>query len=171
MFLRQTQLENLRATSNYLIPALEQLEMQMQLLLEGNIMRQISLESIQKKLAKKNAELLEVQALRKKLALREKNISDDIESLQNQKVEIIFMQVKRQIKNEKLDVSSGSVLPLLEAIRNSQQSSDDTHSVEKIVTQADDSILDAHGKTEFDSVDKLDSISKTTETGRDINEH
>ena len=134
-------------------------------------MRQISLESIQKKLAKKNAELLEVQALRKKLALREKNISDDIESLQNQKVEIIFMQVKRQIKNEKLDVSSSSVLPLLEAIRGSQQSSDDTYSVETIVTQADDSIPDAHGKTEFDSVDKLDSISKTTETGRDINEH
>lgn len=171
MFLRQTQLENLRATSNYLIPALEQLELQMQLLLEGNIMRQISLESIQKKLAKKNAELLEVQALRKKLALREKNISDDMESLQNQKLEIIFMQVKRQIKNEKLDVSSGSVLPLLEAIRGSQQSSDDTYSVETIVTQADDSIPDSHGKTELDFVDNLDSISKITETGRDINEH
>lgn len=134
-------------------------------------MRLVSFDSIQKKLDKKNAELAKIRSLRKKLADREKNISLDIDNLQNQKVEAIFLQVKRQIKHENLDLSSGSVLPLLEAIRGSQQSFDDTHLVEKIVTQADDSILDAHGKTEFDSVDKLDSVSKITETRRDINEH
>lgn len=95
-------------------------------------MRLLSLESIQKKLDKKNAELLEVRALRKKLAEREKNISADIAFLQNQKVEAIFLQVKRGIKHENLDVSSADILPLLEALRNNQQLLNDTNSVEKV---------------------------------------
>ena len=169
--MRKNQIEKLRVASGELVPSLEQLEEQIETFWREKFMRQLSFESIQKKLDKKNAELVEVRSLRKKLADKEKNICSDIESLQNQKVEAIFLQVKRQIKHENLDLSSGSVLPLLEAIRSSQQSSDDTHLVEKIVTQADDSILDAHGKTEFDSVDKLDSVSKITETRRDINEH
>ena len=70
-----------------------------------------------KKLDKKNADLLKVRSLRKKLAYKKRNICADIESLQNQKVELIFLQVKRQIKNEKLDISSGSILPLLEVLR------------------------------------------------------
>lgn len=134
-------------------------------------MRQLSLDSILKKLDKKNAELIEVRALRKKLADREKNICADIESLQNQKLEVIFLQVKRQIKHENLDVSSNSVLPLLEALRGSQHSANDTNSEEKVVTQADNFISDSQGKTELDSVDNLDSISKITETERSINEH
>ena len=119
-------------------------------------MRLMSFNSIQKKLDKKNAELLEVRSLRKKLADREKNICADIEYLQNQKVELIFLQVKREIKNEKLDISSGSVLPLLQALRSSQPSSDDTSSEEKIVTQAKVSLADT---------------SKITETERNIDEH
>ena len=110
-------------------------------------MRQLSFEAIEKRLAKKNAELVEVRSLRKKLADREKNICADIESLQNQKVEVIFLQVKREIKNEKLDVTSGSVLPLPEALRSSQHSVAESSSAEKIETQADDSISDAEGKT------------------------
>ena len=119
-------------------------------------MRLLSFDSIQKKLDKKNAELAKVRALRKKLADREKIISLDIENLQNQKVEAIFLQVKREIKNEKLDISSGSVLPLLQALRSSQTSSDDTSSEEKIVTQANVSLADT---------------SKITETKRNIDEH
>ena len=56
-------------------------------------MRLLSFDSIQKKLDKKNAELAKVRSLRKKLADREKIISLDIDTLQNQKVEAIFLQV------------------------------------------------------------------------------
>ncbi len=119
-------------------------------------MRLISFDSIQKKLDKKNSELLKVRSLRKKLADKEKNICADIEFLQNQKVELIFLQVKRQIKNEKLDISSGSVLPLLQALRSNQPPSDDTSSEEKIATQANVSPID---------------LSKITETERIIDEH
>ena len=41
--------------------------------------------------------------------------------MQNEKVEFIFAQVKKEIKNENLDVSSGSVLSLLEVLRKNQQ--------------------------------------------------
>ena len=119
-------------------------------------MRLMSFDSIQKKLDKKNAELLEVRSLRKKLAEKEKNICADIEYLQNQKVELIFLQVKREIKNEKLDISSGSILPLLQALRSSQSSSDDTSSEEKNLTQANVSLVDP---------------TKISDTGRNIDEH
>ena len=195
--MRQEQVEKLRASADHLLAALEQLEQEMQSLnedsesdkelwclarslyvrqpveekiLEGNIMRQMSFEAIEKRLAKKNAELVEVRTLRKKLADREKNICADIESLQNQKVEVIFLQVKREIKNEKLDVSSGSVLPLLEALRSSQHFVADAISAEKIETQADDSVCVSQGKTELDFAEKVDSVSKITETERAINE-
>ena len=181
--LRRTQLEKLRASSSDLIPSLEQLELQMKSLNGDSdfdkqlwhfarllytdaafiknfggttFMRLLSFDSIQKKLDKKNAELAKVRSLRKKLADREKIISLDIENLQNQKVEAIFLQVKREIKNEKLDISSGSVLPLLQALRSSQPSSDDTSSEEKIVTQANVSLADT---------------SKITEIERNIDEH
>ena len=119
-------------------------------------MRLISFDSIQKKLDKKNSELLKVRSLRKKLADKEKNICADIEFLQNQKVELIFLKVKREIKNEKLNISSGSILPLLQALRSNQSSSDNTSSEEKIVTQTNVSLAD---------------MSKITETGRNIDEH
>ena len=195
--LREKQAKKLRATFEKLIPSLEKLEQQMQSLsedsetdrelrslarslymgqsveekiLEGDTMRQMSFEAIEKRLAKKNAELVEVRSLRKKLADREKNICADIESLQNQKVEVIFLQVKREIKNEKLDVTSGSVLPLLEVLRNSQKSVAEASSVEKIEPQADDSVSDAQGKTELKFAEKVDSVAKITETERAINE-
>ena len=127
-------------------------------------MRLLSFDSIQKKLDKKNAELAKVRALRKKLADREKIISLDIENLQNQKVEAIFLQVKREIKHENLNVSSGSILPLLEALRNHQQSSNDTNLVEEIANQTNNSLADSDKKTELDFDENLDSISKITET-------
>ena len=133
-------------------------------------MRQMSFATIEKRLAKKNSELQEVRAMRKKLAEREKEISADIETLQNQKVEIIFLQVKKEMKNEKLDVSSGSVLPLLEALRNTQQMMSDKNSVEEDMPKSDDSANDAEEKTKLDLSDKVDSQNKIAEAERTGNE-
>ena len=130
-------------------------------------MRLLSFDSIQKKLDKKNAELAKVRALRKKLADREKIISLDIENLQNQKVEAIFLQVKREIKHENLNVSSGSILPLLEALRNHQQSSNDTNSVAEVDNQTNISLASSDKKTELDFGENLDSISKILETSEE----
>ena len=77
-------------------------------------MRQISYKSIEKKLEKKNGELVELRDFRKKLDAKEKEICAEIERLQNEKVEYIFAQVKKEIKNENLDISSGSILSLVE---------------------------------------------------------
>ena len=84
-------------------------------------MRQINFEMIEKKLAKKNAELQEVRETRQKLLDKEKEISASIDKLQNQKIEVIFEQVKKEIKSENLNVSSASILPLLEVLRNNRQ--------------------------------------------------
>ena len=67
-------------------------------------MRQISYKSIEKKLEKKNDELVELRNFRKKLDAKEKEICAEIERLQNEKVEFIFAQVKKEIKNENLDI-------------------------------------------------------------------
>ena len=69
-------------------------------------MRQISFKTIEKNLQKKNAELVELRDFRRKLDAKEKEICAEIEKLQNEKVEFIFTQVKKEIKNENLDVSS-----------------------------------------------------------------
>ena len=131
-------------------------------------MRLISFDSIQKKLDKKNSELAKIRALRKKLADREKIISGDIENLQNQKVEAIFLQVKRQIKHENLNVSSGSILPLLETLRNHQHSSNDTNSVAEVDNQTNNSLADSDKKTELDFGENIDSISKSPETPEEL---
>ena len=131
-------------------------------------MRLLSFDSIQKNLNKKNAELAKVRSLRKKLADREKIISLDIDNLQNQKVEAIFLQVKRQIKHENLNVSSGSILPLLEALRNHQHSSNDTNSVAEVDNQKNISLANSNKKTELDFGYNLDSISKSPETPEEL---
>ena len=131
-------------------------------------MRLLSFDSIQKKLDKKNAELAKVRALRKKLADREKIISLDIDNLQNQKVEAIFLQVKREIKHENLNVSSGSILPLLDALRNHQQSSNDTNSMGKVANQTNNTLADSDKKTELDFGENLDSTYKIPETPEEL---
>ena len=95
-------------------------------------MRQISFKAIEKNLQKKNAELVELRDFRRKLDAKEKEICADIEKLQNEKVEFIFAQVKKEIKNENLDVSSGSILPLLEVLRKNQQIMNPETTSEKI---------------------------------------
>jgi len=84
-------------------------------------MRQTNFELLDKKLAKKNAELQEVRETRKKLEDKEKAIKSAIEKLQNQKIEIIFEQVKKEIKSENLNVTSSAVMPLLEVLRKNHQ--------------------------------------------------
>ena len=79
------------------------------------------LKMLEKKLAKKNAELLEVRDFRKKLDDKEKEICSAIEKIQNQKIEIIFEQVKKEIRNKNLDISSASVLTIIDALKNNQQ--------------------------------------------------
>ena len=96
-------------------------------------MRQISFKTIEKKLEKKNGELVELRDFRRKLDAKEKEICADIEKLQNEKVEFIFTQVKKEIKNENLDVSSGSILSLLEVLRKNQQIMNPETTSEEIV--------------------------------------
>lgn len=76
--------------------------------------------SLEKKLEKKNAELLEVRDFRKKLDDKEKEICAEIEKLQNHKIEIIFAEIKKEVQTANLDVSSASILPVLEALRKNQ---------------------------------------------------
>ena len=84
-------------------------------------MNQISFKAIEKKLEKKKFELMEIRESRRKLDDKEKEICAAIDKLQNQKVEVIFEQVKKEIKSENLDISSESILPMLEALRNNQR--------------------------------------------------
>lgn len=95
-------------------------------------MRQISFKTIEKNLQKKNAELVELRDFRRKLDAKEKEICAEIEKLQNEKVEFIFTQVKKEIKNENLDVSSSFILPLLEVLRKNQQIMNPETTSEKI---------------------------------------
>ena len=84
-------------------------------------MKQLSLKMLDKKLEKKNSELVEVRNFRKKLDDKEKEICAAIDKLQNQKVEVIFAQVKKEIKNNNLNISSASILTIIDALKNNQQ--------------------------------------------------
>ena len=95
-------------------------------------MRQSSFKTIEKKLEKKNAELVELRDFRRKLDAKEKEICAEIEKLQNEKVEFIFAEVKKEIKNENLDISSGSILSLVEVLRKNQQIMNPEATSEKI---------------------------------------
>ena len=99
-------------------------------------MRQISFKSIEKKLERKNAELVEVREFRKKLDDKEKEICVAIDKLQNRKVEAIFEQVKKEIKNKNLDITSASVLTIVDALKGNQQIlSGDKNSAEVVETE------------------------------------
>ena len=99
-------------------------------------MRQISFKAIEKKLERKNAELVEVREFRKKLDDKEKEICMAIDKLQNRKVEAIFEQVKKEIKNKNLDITSASVLTIVDALKGNQQIlSGDKNSAEVVETE------------------------------------
>ena len=101
-------------------------------------MRQVNFEMIEKKLAKKNAELQEIRETRQKLSDKEKNsrkkICATIDKLQNQKIEVIFEQVKKEIKSENLNVSSASIMPLIEVLRNNRQVENSENKTTEIIS-------------------------------------
>lgn len=135
-------------------------------------MKQLNFKMLDKKLEKKNAELQEVRELKKKLDDKEKEICASIDKLQNQKIEIIFEQVKKGIKNEKLDITSESILPILEILRNNQQIMNDKEMIEdntesltvknaiesKSETNKEEETI-IEEKTENDFVSRLNSVS------------
>ena len=120
-------------------------------------MKQLNFQMIDKKLAKKNAELQELRETRQKLADKEKEICASIDKLQNQKIEVIFAQVKKEIKNENLNVSSASIIPLLDVLRSKHQIAND----EKIEESANKSVenFSKENPKIVNTVNRLDSIS------------
>ena len=125
-----------------------------------NFMRQTNFEMIDKKLAKKNAELQEIRETRQKLADKEKEICASIDKLQNQKIEVIFEQVKKEIKSENLKVSSESIIPLLEVLRNTRQIEDDSENEESSDEKAEIIATENMKTKEIGNMaSRLDSIS------------
>ena len=106
----ETGIKNLEELTN-------NLELQMENTRRKKYLKQASLSTIDKKLVKKNQELEEVREFKKKLNEKEKEICAAIEKLQNEKMEVIFAQVKRGIKNENLEVSAESVMQMLDVLR------------------------------------------------------
>ena len=93
-------------------------------------MRQTNFKILEKRLEKKNAEWLEVRILRQKLQEKEKKISGEIEKLKNQKIELIFMELRKEMKNEKLEVTSESIMSMMEALRNSSPTNENSETDE-----------------------------------------
>ena len=124
-------------------------------------MKQISFKAIEKKLEKKNLELMEIRESRRKLDDKEKEICAAIEKLQNQKVEVIFEEVKKEIKSENLDISSESILPMLEALRNNQrilqsiQPDEEVSKISKSKIKANDILSEE--KSEMELIENEDS--------------
>ena len=115
--LRRERMERLESEIKNLMELADNLGRRMEITRRKKYLKQKSLATIEKKLEKKNLELEEVREFRKKLNEKEKEISVAIEKLENEKMEIIFAQVKRGIKSENLDVTSESVLKMLGALR------------------------------------------------------
>ena len=115
--LREEKMERLESEIKNLEELTDNLGRQMENTRRKKYLKQVSLATIEKKLAKKNQELEEVREFRKKLNEKEKEICVAIEKLQNQKMEVIFAQVKKGIKNENLEVSAESVMQMLGVLR------------------------------------------------------
>ena len=92
-------------------------------------MRQFNFEMIEKKLAKKNAELQEVRETRQKLLDKEK-----------------------EIKIENLNISSASIIPLLEVLRNNRQIEESVNKTAEIISKENPKIENV--------ASRLDSISE-----------
>ena len=115
--MRRERMERLESEIKKMTEMADNLGRQMENTRRKKYLKQKSLETIEKKLTKKNLELEEVREFRKKLNEKEKEICVAIENLENEKMELIFAQVKRGIKSEKLDVTSESVLKMLGVLR------------------------------------------------------
>ena len=115
--MRRERMERLESEIKNLKELADNLGRQMEITRRKKYLKPKSLATIEKKLEKKNLELEEVREFRKKLNEKEKEICAAIEKLENEKMEVIFAQVKRGIKSENLDVTSESVLKMLGALR------------------------------------------------------
>ncbi len=122
-------------------------------------MLQLNLKMLEKKLEKKIAELVEVRVFRKKLDDKEKEICATIEKIQNQKIEIIFEQVKKEIRNKNLDISSASVLTIVDALKNNQQILNDEENFET-EDEPEENILEEKPEKLFS---QLDAFATTDE--------
>lgn len=120
-------------------------------------MPQTNFKVIEKKLEKKSAELIEVKGLRQKLFEKEKEISAEIEKLKNQKIELIFQQVKKEMKNKKLEITSEAIMPLLEVLRNSTVTVKDSETDNNVFSTADKKI--ANDVTKEKSIEVFDCPS------------
>ena len=121
-------------------------------------MNKTTFKSLEKKLKKKNAELIEVRDFRKKLDDKEEEICSEIEKLQKQKIEVIFEEIKREVRRDNIEILSAAILPALEALRNNQQTteillSEENDSVQVTTTEK----LDENNARELTS--PFDSIS------------
>ena len=120
-------------------------------------MPQTNFNVIERKLEKKTAELVEVKGLRQKLFEKEKEISAEIEKLKNQKIELIFQQVKKEMKNEKLEITSEAIMPLLEVLRSSTVTVENSETDNNAISPADKKI--ANDVTKEKATEVLDSPS------------
>ena len=120
-------------------------------------MPQTNFNVIERKLEKKTAELVEVKGLRQKLFEKEKEISAEIEKLKNQKIELIFKQVKKEMKNEKLEITSEAIMPLLEVLRSSTVTVENSETDNNAISPADKKI--ANDVTKEKATEILDSPS------------
>lgn len=122
-------------------------------------MNKASVKALEKKLDRKNSELLEVRDFRKKLDDKEKQICAEIVNLQNQKIELIFAEIKKEVQTANLDVSSASILPILDALRKNQGVMDLLQPVaEPPVT--DNAATSQAPPADFSTLDSLGSISE-----------
>ena len=95
--------------------------------------------------------------MRQKLFEKEKEISAEIEKLKNQKIELIFQQVKKEMKNEKLEITSEAIMPLLEVLRSSTVTVKDSETDNNVFSTADKKI--ANDVTKEKSIEVFDSPS------------
>lgn len=119
-------------------------------------MRQISFGAIEKKLERKNAELVEIREFRKKLNDKEKEICAEINKLQNRKVEAIFDQLKKEIKSKNLDITSASVLTIVDALKGNQQILKNEDNSEEVL---ENELIDNNLKEEIDKYSSGEKFS------------
>ena len=79
--------------------------------------------SLEKKLARKMADLDAVMESRQQIDVKIKELQEEIENLQSAQLEQVFQQVKKTILKEGLRVDAEAVPGILQSIRDSQGTS------------------------------------------------
>ena len=97
--------------------------------------------------------------MKQKLFEKEKEISAEIEKLKNQKIELIFQQVKKEMQNEKLEITSEAIMPLLEVLRNSTATRENNETDNNEVSTSEEEIENELEKEK--TVEVLDSRSNS----------